>query len=235
MRPTADGPPIVPSGGGAACMGGNRTRACGTGHATRPVPRKARTPDNARCEEFFDGDERAARSRSTRGGQVASSSGTGAGRCLGARDGKRPGGAEWNAAQRPENVQNHGGVGDETSFKAIRPPPSGSKLSFGAVLTTPVAAKRVSVQSACLCWRTLSTTPKLVFQPKRLPLDTTGRLPPTTGPRQRGHCNERTRNSHHNTSLSEEGSSRPRSLAARSNKSTKGDRQTSPTPCRTRR
>ena len=65
----------------------------------------------------------------------------------------RPGGTEWNAAQRPENVQNHGGVGDETSFKAIRPPPSGSKLSFGAVLTTPVAAKRVLMQSGVPYWR----------------------------------------------------------------------------------
>ena len=32
-------------------------------------------------------------------------------------------------------------------------PPDGSKLSFGAVLTTSVAAKRVSVQSTCLYWQ----------------------------------------------------------------------------------
>lgn len=53
--------------------------------------------------------------------------------------------------------------------------------------------------------RTLSTTPKLVLQPKRSHLNTTERLPPITGPRQRGRHDKRTRDSHHNTSRSEEG------------------------------
>ena len=53
VRPTVDRPPVVHSDGGAVCMGDDRARACEAGHVTRPMPRKARSPDIARREGLF--------------------------------------------------------------------------------------------------------------------------------------------------------------------------------------
>ena len=50
VRPTADRPLVVHSDGGAVYMGGDWARACEAGHVTRSMSRKARSPDNARCE-----------------------------------------------------------------------------------------------------------------------------------------------------------------------------------------
>lgn len=167
-------------------------------------------------------------------------------------------------------------------FQSHPTPHSGSKLSFGAVLTTPVAAKRVSVQSTCLCWRqnelqsrcglirtyespsydksrTQKTTSFLVktrsnstslpcgndfTAPKLVSLPTgpsrllrnsffnqKGRLStPRDGSRPpRAPGNEaiamRGRTTLITTRASVKRANRPHSLATRSNKSTKGDRQ----------
>lgn len=53
VRPTADRPLVVHSDGGAVYMGGDWARACEAGHVTRSMSRKARSPDNARCEGSF--------------------------------------------------------------------------------------------------------------------------------------------------------------------------------------
>ena len=53
VRPTADRPLVVHSDGGAVYMGDDWARACEAGHVTRSMSRKARSPDNARCEGFF--------------------------------------------------------------------------------------------------------------------------------------------------------------------------------------
>ena len=51
--PTADRPLVVHSDGGAVYMTDGWAAACGEGHVTRSMSRKARSPDNARCEGFF--------------------------------------------------------------------------------------------------------------------------------------------------------------------------------------
>lgn len=53
VRPTADRPLVVHSDGGAVYMGDDWARACEAGHVTRSMSRKARSPDNPRCEGFF--------------------------------------------------------------------------------------------------------------------------------------------------------------------------------------
>lgn len=53
VSPTADRPLVVHGGGGAVCMGDGWAAACGEGHVTRSMSRKARSPGNARREGFF--------------------------------------------------------------------------------------------------------------------------------------------------------------------------------------
>ena len=53
VRPTADWPLALHGDGGAVYMGADWARACEAGHITRSMSRKARSPDNARCEGFF--------------------------------------------------------------------------------------------------------------------------------------------------------------------------------------
>ena len=53
VRPTADRPLVVHSDGGAVYMGDDWALACEAGHVTRSMSRKARSPDNPRCEGFF--------------------------------------------------------------------------------------------------------------------------------------------------------------------------------------
>lgn len=132
-------------------MGGNWARACGAGRAMQPVPRKAHSPDNARREGFFGGDERQRfREVLVEGGIVERCR---SGKVPGCTCGERPGGAEWSATQRPKKHPEPRLRWRRNEFQSHPAPHSGSKLSFGAVLTTPVAAKRVSVQSACLYWQ----------------------------------------------------------------------------------
>lgn len=49
VGPTADGPLVVHTDGGAVYMTGEWARACSAGHVTRSMSRKARSSDNARC------------------------------------------------------------------------------------------------------------------------------------------------------------------------------------------
>lgn len=53
VRPTADRPLVVHSDGGAVYMTDGWAATCEEGHVTRSMSRKARSPDNARCEGFF--------------------------------------------------------------------------------------------------------------------------------------------------------------------------------------
>lgn len=53
MRPTATRPLFLHSDGGAVYMIDEWAAACAAGHVTRSMSRKARSPDNARCEGFF--------------------------------------------------------------------------------------------------------------------------------------------------------------------------------------
>ena len=53
VRPTAGRPLVVHSDGGAVYMTSEWREACESGHVTRSMSRKARSPDNARCEGFF--------------------------------------------------------------------------------------------------------------------------------------------------------------------------------------
>ncbi|MBR3225384.1 MAG: DDE-type integrase/transposase/recombinase [Atopobiaceae bacterium] len=50
VGPTAERPLVVHSDGGAVYMTGEWRDACESGHVTRSMSRKARSPDNARCE-----------------------------------------------------------------------------------------------------------------------------------------------------------------------------------------
>ena len=53
VAPTAERPLVVHSDGGAVYMTGDWREACEAGHVVRSMSRKARSPDNARCEGFF--------------------------------------------------------------------------------------------------------------------------------------------------------------------------------------
>lgn len=53
VRPTADRPLVLHSDGGAVYMTDEWAATCAEGHVTRSMSRKARSPDNARCEGFF--------------------------------------------------------------------------------------------------------------------------------------------------------------------------------------
>ena len=53
VSPTADRPLVVHSDGGAVYMTDGWAATCEEGHVTRSMSRKARSPDNARCEGFF--------------------------------------------------------------------------------------------------------------------------------------------------------------------------------------
>lgn len=53
VAPTAERPLVVHSDGGAVYMTDEWRDACESGHVTRSMSRKARSPDNARCEGFF--------------------------------------------------------------------------------------------------------------------------------------------------------------------------------------
>ena len=53
VRPTEGRPLVLHSNGGAVYMTDERAAACAAGHVTRSMSRKARSPDNARCEGFF--------------------------------------------------------------------------------------------------------------------------------------------------------------------------------------
>jgi len=53
VAPTAERPLVVHSDGGAVYMTDDWARACEDGHVVRSMSRKARSPDNARCEGFF--------------------------------------------------------------------------------------------------------------------------------------------------------------------------------------
>ena len=87
VGPTADRPLVVHTEGGAVYITDKWGGACAAGHVTRSMSRKARSPDNVRCEglfgtlksDFFDRrDWTASRSRSSRRGSTSTSSGTGA-------------------------------------------------------------------------------------------------------------------------------------------------------------
>ena len=91
------------------------------GHATRPVPRKARTPDNARREGFFGRDER----QRVRGALVEGEQHR---RAVQEREDAwvhvMGSGQATRSGVQPnvrKNVRNHDCVTGETSFKAIRP------------------------------------------------------------------------------------------------------------------
>lgn len=51
--PTAERPLVVHSDGGAVYMADDWREACEAGNVVRSMSRKARSPDNARCEGFF--------------------------------------------------------------------------------------------------------------------------------------------------------------------------------------
>lgn len=53
VAPTAERPLVVHSDGGAVYMTDDWRETCEAGHVTRSMSRKARSPDNARCEGFF--------------------------------------------------------------------------------------------------------------------------------------------------------------------------------------
>ena len=53
VAPTAERPLVVHSDGGAVYMSDEWREACEAAHVTRSMSRKARSPDNARCEGFF--------------------------------------------------------------------------------------------------------------------------------------------------------------------------------------
>lgn len=53
VGPTEDRPLVVHTDGGAVYMGDGWIRQCEAGHVVRSMSRKARSPDNARCEGFF--------------------------------------------------------------------------------------------------------------------------------------------------------------------------------------
>ena len=53
VAPTAERPLVVHSDGGAVYMTDDWREACEAGHVVRSMSRKARSPDNARCEGFF--------------------------------------------------------------------------------------------------------------------------------------------------------------------------------------
>ena len=53
VSPTAERPLVVHSDGGAVYMTDDWSEACEAGHVVRSMSRKARSPDNARCEGFF--------------------------------------------------------------------------------------------------------------------------------------------------------------------------------------
>ncbi|RHK01168.1 DDE-type integrase/transposase/recombinase [Olsenella sp. AM04-33] len=53
VRPTEERPLVLHSGGSAVYMTDEWPAACAAGHVTRSMSRKARSPDNARCEGFF--------------------------------------------------------------------------------------------------------------------------------------------------------------------------------------
>lgn len=53
VRPTEGRPLVLHSDGGAVYMTDEWAAACAAGHAARSMSRKARSPDNARCEGFF--------------------------------------------------------------------------------------------------------------------------------------------------------------------------------------
>lgn len=53
VAPTDERPLVVHSDGGAVYMTDEWREACEGGHVTRSMSRKARSPDNARCEGFF--------------------------------------------------------------------------------------------------------------------------------------------------------------------------------------
>ena len=50
VRPTEGRPLVLHSDGGAVYMTDEWAAACAAGHAARSMSRKARSPDNARCE-----------------------------------------------------------------------------------------------------------------------------------------------------------------------------------------
>lgn len=53
VRPTEGRPLVLHSGGSAVYMTDEWAAACAVGHVTRSMSRKARSPDNARCEGLF--------------------------------------------------------------------------------------------------------------------------------------------------------------------------------------
>lgn len=53
VRPTRERPLVLHTDGGAVYMTGDWAAECERGHVTRSMSRKARSPDNARCEGFF--------------------------------------------------------------------------------------------------------------------------------------------------------------------------------------
>lgn len=53
VRPSEGSPLVVHSDGGAVYMTDEWARVCEEGHVVRSMSRKARSPDNARCEGFF--------------------------------------------------------------------------------------------------------------------------------------------------------------------------------------
>jgi putative transposase len=53
VRPTESRPLVVHTDGGAVYMSDDWAAACASGNVTRSMSRKARSPDNARCEGFF--------------------------------------------------------------------------------------------------------------------------------------------------------------------------------------
>ncbi|MGN9235317.1 transposase, partial [Atopobiaceae bacterium HCP3S3_D6] len=53
VRPTEARPLVVHTDGGAVYMSDDWAGACASGNVARSMSRKARSPDNARCEGFF--------------------------------------------------------------------------------------------------------------------------------------------------------------------------------------
>ena len=53
VSPTEGRPLVVHTDGGAVYMSGDWREACEAGHVVRSMSRRARSPDNARCEGFF--------------------------------------------------------------------------------------------------------------------------------------------------------------------------------------
>ena len=53
VRPTEARPLVIHTDGGAVYMSDDWAGACASGNVTRSMSRKARSPDNARCEGFF--------------------------------------------------------------------------------------------------------------------------------------------------------------------------------------